>query len=218
MGFAWEDPRDINAIFERELGSYTGAKHVILTDCCTNAIFLVLQYALKTGKLQHQDCIRLPSRTYVSVPMALHHAGLRFRLEDYEWSGEYELGSTGIFDSAARFTGGMARVDSWAQCLSFQIKKRLPIGRGGAILTDDDALAEWARLAAYDGRNLSSKYDSPAHVLQLGWHFYMTPEDAARGLLILKDMKESYEDMMDSNHYPSLRQWNIISSLEVGDE
>ena len=215
LGFRWEDPRDINEAFEQRLADYVGSKYAVLTDCCTNAVFLCLQFLIQARQLQTKSVISIPRRTYVSIPMAIHHAGLQFELDDREWSGEYELGSTSVFDSAARFTKGMFGTDSFAKCLSFQIKKRLPIGRGGVILTNNKDLYDWARLAVYDGRDLKTKYDSSDHVKAIGWHFYMTPEDAARGLLLMSQLPENNPDMMDFSHYPDLKAWKVIADLEV---
>jgi dTDP-4-amino-4,6-dideoxygalactose transaminase len=93
------------------------------------------------------------------------------------------------------------------QVLSFQIKKRLPIGRGGAILTDDDDAAAWLKLARYDGRDLNSPYDSPEHVKQLGWHMYMTPEDAARGIILFDQLGDDFSDVANHNSYPDITSW-----------
>lgn len=215
LGVDWTDPREINTAFEKRLADYAGSKFAILTDCCTNAIYLSLQYLKAAGYLQADSLISIPRRTYVSIPMAIHHAGFKFALDDREWSGEYELSDTGLFDSAAKFTRGMFTSDARAKCLSFQIKKRLPIGRGGVILTNDPEFHDWARLAVYDGRDLQTRYDSDEHVRSLGWHFYMTPEDAARGLLLMNQLPEENPDMMDFTHYPDLRSWKVITDLEV---
>ena len=213
-GFQWEDPREINTEFERRLEDYTGAPHVILTDCCTHALQVSLGFLLETGRIDKSETISIPRQTYVSVPMTLYHLGLPFTLRAEEWSGEYQLGTTGVFDSAARFTSGMYSGAALAQCLSFQIKKRLPIGRGGAILTGDAELAEWARYAVYDGRDLTTPYDSIQHLKAVGWHFYMTPEDAARGILLLEQIPRVNDDTMTWSHYPDLREWKVIAEIE----
>jgi len=38
----------------------------------------------------------------------------------------------------------------------------------------------------------------------LGWHMYMTPEDAARGILLMDKLPEVNEDSGDSNKYSDL--------------
>ena len=214
LGYVWEDARQICTLFEDQLSLYTGAPHVVLTDCCTHALELSLRYQIEQGSLGLGDTVTIPARTYVSVPLTIANLGLRLDFDDgVEWSGEYQLGFTKIFDSAARFTSGMFNREAKAQCLSFQIKKRLPIGRGGAILTSDPSFAAWARLASYDGRDLTTPYNSAEHVRVRGFHYYMTPEDAARGLLLLNEIDRHNKDTMDWMHYPDLRTWQTISSL-----
>jgi dTDP-4-amino-4,6-dideoxygalactose transaminase len=68
-------------------------------------------------------------------------------------------------------------------CLSFQIKKVLPIGRGGAILTSHRYTRDWLKKARHDGRSLDVPYDKD-QLMFMGWNMYMTPEDAARGILL----------------------------------
>lgn len=215
LGYEWDDPRDIVDIFERELSSYTGAPNVVLTDCCTNAIFLSLYYEHRIIGRAFDDPLEIPAQTYVSIPMVLSQLGIPFRFKAEEWSGEYKITGTNIWDSAARFTSNMFRGGADTQCLSFQIKKQLPIGRGGAILTENEDFARWAKLASYDGRDLKTPYDSPNHVTGLGWHMYMTPEDAARGILLLNDQPATNSDTMTSSHYPDLRGWSSVNKLQT---
>lgn len=198
-GYEWEDPRDIVGIFEKKLADFAGSKYAVAVDCCSNAIFLSLKYRNIEG-----SSVSIPRHTYISVPMQIMHAGGIPDVVDFQWSGIYELGSTNVFDGAARFTRDMYVGSDALQTLSFQIKKRLPIGRGGAILTDSFEAYEWLKLATYDGRDLNSPYDSEDHVRAIGWHYYMTPEDAARGILIFDQLPEIMEDTMDSSHYPDV--------------
>jgi hypothetical protein len=161
--------------------------------------------------------IEIPAQTYVSLPMQIHHAGANAVFRDLQWSGLYQLGATGIWDSAARFTRNMYVGGDGLQCLSFQIKKRLPIGRGGAILTD--SLDSYTKLKhmSYDGRDLKLPYSSNMHVTTLGWHCYMTPEDAARGILLMDMLPEVNEDTMTQEHYPDLRHWPTVLGLEKNE-
>jgi len=201
-GYRFQDPRDIVELFEKSLADYSGSKYAAVFDCASNAIFLALKY------LNLKQEIIIPCRTYVSVPMQIFHAGYKFSVEEQEWSGIYQLKGTSVYDGAARFRPNMYIGDGAIQALSFQIKKRLPIGRGGAILTNDKQVYEWLKLASYDGRDLKSPYDSPNHVKSIGWHMYMTPEDAARGLMILERLgKVDYADVASSSSYPCLVPW-----------
>lgn len=208
QGYVWSDPRDIIDIFENKLARYAGAKYAVTTDSCSNALFLGLQYRNLTGEVE------IPRQTYVSVPMQIMHAGMKPVFKHIEWSGLYELGQTGVFDSAARFTQNMYLGGDALQVLSFQIKKRLPIGRGGAILTDSEEAYRWLKLASYDGRDLKSPYDTPSHVSAIGWHYYMTPEDAARGILLFDQTANENLDTMTYLNYPDLTTYQLFKDFE----
>jgi DegT/DnrJ/EryC1/StrS aminotransferase family len=187
------------------LALYSGSKYAVSTDCASNAIFLSLKYKNITEK------VSIPRNTYASVPMQLIHAGIEFEFRDESWSGLYEISPTGIYDSSARFTKGMyVGGESTLQVLSFQIKKRLPIGKGGAILTDSLHAYEWLKLSSYDGRDLTTPYDSPDHIKQLGWHYYMTPEDAARGIILLSKLGDDLPDIMTHENYPDLSKMRLF--------
>jgi dTDP-4-amino-4,6-dideoxygalactose transaminase len=204
LGYSWDDPRQIVGIFEKKLADYAGSKYAITTDCCSNAIFLCLKY------LNYHGTVQIPKQTYVSVPMQIIHAGASVEFIDKKWSGVYDLLGTNIIDGAGRFRKGMYENKESLQILSFQIKKRLPIGKGGAILTNSKEAYDWLKYSSYDGRDLNSPYDSIDHVKSLGWHFYMTPEDAARGILIMDQLGEDLPDVMSYSNYPDLTQMSVF--------
>jgi len=210
LGYIWQDPREIINIFESKLAKFSGSKYAVLTDCCSNALFLSLQFRMKFCGLKIGTEVEIPSQTYVSVPMQLIHAGLQPKFKKKFWSGIYELLGTGIYDSAARFTNMMYQGQDSLQVLSFQIKKRLPIGKGGAILTNSLDAYNWLKLASYDGRDLSTDYNTAEHIKTLGWHYYMTPEDAARGIILMDQLPLHNEDTMTSEHYPELDKLPIF--------
>jgi dTDP-4-amino-4,6-dideoxygalactose transaminase len=203
LGYDWDDPRDIIGIFERKLAEYSESNFCVLTDCCSHALFLAAKYRNITGE------VLVPENTYASVPMQLMHAGCEVKFIGMEWSGIYKLDPLDIYDGAGRFTKGMYMGGDSLQTLSFQIKKRLPIGRGGAILTNSVEAYKWLKLASYDGRDLETPYDSSAHIKNLGWHFYMTPEDAARGILLMDKLDENLDDVMSWTNYPSLMDYDF---------
>ena len=207
-GVEFEDPREIIEIFEKKIAEYAGSKFAAVLDCASSGIFLSLKY------LEAPRTITIPSNTYISVPMQILHAGHRVKLEEKEWSGVYNLVGTPVYDGAGRFHPGMYLGEDAIQVLSFQIKKRLPIGRGGAVLTNNREFYEWIKLASYDGRDLKTPYDSLQHVKSIGWHMYMTPEDAARGLLIMEKLgSQHYDDVTNSDSYPSLVPW--LKDLDI---
>jgi len=204
-GYPWEDPREVVDMFEKKIATYAGAKYAIAVDSCSNGLFLALKYLEATGQ------ITIPSRTYVSVPMQILHAGCDVKFEDIEWEGIYQLKPYPVYDGAVRFTEGMYVGNNALHVLSFQIKKRLPIGRGGIILTDDGDACKWLRKARHDGRELDIAYPEDDFEM-LGWHMYMTPEDAARGILLMDELPEVNPDTGGSANYSDLSEKEIFKN------
>lgn len=197
------NPYKIVKMFEEEVAHYTGAKYAVSVDSCTSALFLCLMYYREHRT--HQPLIELPSKTYLSVPQSIIHAGFKpvFKEELNGWKGIYQLGDTGIYDAAKRFTSGMY-IEGSFMCLSFHIKKHLKIGKGGMILTDDKDAYEWFKKARYEGRSeLPYKEDN---IQMLGWNMYMTPVEAAIGLSLMQnypehvdDLPEDYKDLTEND-------------------
>jgi dTDP-4-amino-4,6-dideoxygalactose transaminase len=214
-GYQFDDARDVVDMFEKKVAAFAGSKYAVAVDCCSHALFLCLKYVdkkicddiLKTGKFNHlRNVILLPKRTYISVPMQVKHAGFKFEFEDIEWSGIYQLKPHNVYDGAVRWTKGMYVGNDALQTVSFQIKKRVPIGKGGMILTDSEEAYKWLKLASYDGRDLTLPYNDPVHIKMIGYHMYMTPEDAARGILLMDQVSEENEDTGNNSTYPDVEQ------------
>jgi dTDP-4-amino-4,6-dideoxygalactose transaminase len=191
-------------IFEKRLSEFTGAPYVILTDRCTNAIFLSLWY-LKNYKNIDVSEITLPSRTYQSVPMTLKNLlGSKIIFEDYEWDKMYMVHNN-IIDASVGFEENMY-IPGTMMCLSFQQKKALPIGKGGAILLDNKEDYSILSKLVHDGRKryLSDREEiknNPEDIL-CGFHMNMSPDEAAKGVLLLNQYKpkpfgssKDYEDL-----------------------
>lgn len=166
---------DTIEFFEREVASYCGSKYAVAVDSCSNALFLTFKY------LNGDQPVQVPKKTYLSVPMSIIHAGYDVEFVDSDWVGDYQLAPYPVVDSACRFEKDMYA--GGFVCLSFHFKKLIPIGKGGMILTDDVEAVEWLRKARYDGR-ASYYYNEilKTDVDMLGYHMYMTPEQAARGI------------------------------------
>lgn len=167
--------------FEEKLAKYTGAPHVVTVDNQSNALFLTLYYQNIKGKV-----ITIPSRTYPSVPCEIIHAGGKVDFEPVNGKtikGAYQLKPTRTWDSALRFTSNMY-IPNTFMCISFTGPyKHFKLSKGGAILTDDLHAYHWFKRARYSGRRECSYHDDNFDML--GWNFYMMPELAARGLLLM---------------------------------
>lgn len=202
-GYSFSNPTEVVDIFEKKVADFCESKFAVAVDCCSNAIFLILKYINDPQK------IKIPYFTYASVPMQILHAGYEFEFVDKKWSGTYKLDPLDVWDFAGRWTKGM--YEGGFAALSFQIKKRLPIGKGGMILCDDYDAYRWFKRACYDGRDLDNNYMDD-DIEMLGWHMYMTPEDAARGIILMDNIPEVN---IDSHSYTSYKDLRLNKIFDV---
>jgi len=183
-----EGVHKITVEFEAALARYTGAPYAVALDNGSNALFLALKYEGVQNRV-----IMIPSRTYPSVPCEIIHAGgmVEFlAVEGKTLKGSYPLIGTRVWDCALRFTAGMYQPGTF-MCLSFTGPyKHLKLGKGGAILTDDPDAYLWFKRARFSGRR-ECTYQTD-HFDMLGWNFYMMPEVAARGLLLMSGFYDQH--------------------------
>ena len=203
-GYSFGNPTEVVDIFEKKVADFCGSKFAVAVDCCSNAIFLILKYISNPQK------VKIPYFTYASVPMQILHAGYEFEFIEKEWSGIYKLDPLDVWDFAGRWTKGM--YEGGYAALSFQIKKRLPIGRGGMILCNDYESYTWFKKACYDGRDLEKNYMED-DIEMLGWHMYMTPEDAARGIILMDNISEINDDSHSHMSYKDLRLNKVFNGI-----
>jgi dTDP-4-amino-4,6-dideoxygalactose transaminase len=204
MGYNWDNTNDVINIFESKVAEFCGSKYGVAVDCCSNALFLILKYINKKEK------IIIPYHTYASVPMQILHAGYEYEFVENKWSGVYKLEPFDIWDAAGRWTKDMFQGEFMA--LSFQIKKRLPIGRGGMILCNDFEAYKWFKKSCYDGRDLEKNYLDD-DIDMIGWHMYMTPEDAARGIILMDKISDVNDDSHNYNSYKDLRTNSFFKNV-----
>ena len=206
LGYRWKDPFDVVDMFEREVSKFAGCKYGIAVDNCTDGLFLALKY------VDYKGTITIPCRNYCSPPMSIIQAGCKIKFEDIEWSGVYQLKPTNVYDGATRWTEGMFEAGDGYQVVSFQIKKRIPIGKGGMILTNDKKAYEWFKMMRYEGRNTDVPYVKD--ILQgIGYNMYMLPEDAARGLILMNKIPRQNDDTGGSDNYTDLREQRIFDDF-----
>lgn len=203
-------PYAVVSDFEQRVSEWCGAPYGVAVESGTAAIFLSLQWVKYKRLLFPDDSVVVPQKTYPSIPCSIIHSGFKVYFTNIQWSGEYELINTNIWDAALRFKKNMYH--GGFQCLSFHVKKHLPIGRGGMILTDDKEAYEWLKKARFDGR-------SPVPLLEdnftmLGWNMYMSVEQAARGIELFETMRRKHPDglpdlKVDEQGYPDLSKFPI---------
>jgi len=194
-------------LFEKKMASYAGSKYAVSVDSCTDALFLCLKYLKVTGP------VKIPEKTWISVPCTIEHAGCNVEFEDIKWSGIYQLKPYPIFDGAVRMKKNMYKKNTY-HCLSFHIRKHIPIGKGGMILTDDKEAYDWFKTVRYIGRTVAEdginyllyKNDN---VISKGWNMYMTPEQASRGLELIENIKDDNPDQETSGSCKKLTDLDI---------
>lgn len=228
----------ITAEFEKALCEYTGAPYAVAVDNCSNALFLALYYELNiklgcqypTSNVDDKPVITIPRHTYMSVPNEIIHAGGKVEFIDNintamalcplnSIKGPYQLEPTNVLDSALRFTCNMYKPGTH-MCLSFTGPfKHLKLGKGGAILTDDLNAYAWFKRARFSSRHECSYHEdnfdawAPGLTPIAGWNFYMMPEIAARGLLLMqqfydKDGKPKHNEDL-TLPYPDLSKFQL---------
>jgi len=200
--------------FEKELGKYTGAPYVVTLDNMSNALFLALYYEKNITKSIKDEKISIPNRTYPSVPCEIKHAGLKvdfIPVEGKTIKGAYQLIGSNVWDSALSFTADMYKPNSH-MCVSFTGPyKHFKLSKGGAILTDSLDAYHWFKRARYSGRRECSYHDD--NLDMIGWNFYMMPELATRGLLLMNQFynidgtKKHNQDL--ELPYPDLSKFDV---------
>jgi len=194
--------------FEKALSDYTGAPYVVTVDNASNALFLALKYENINGME-----ITIPSRTYPSVPCEIIHAGGKVNFKKTtgkKIKGAYPLEPTNVWDSALRFTNNMY-IPNTHMCISFTGPyKHFKLSKGGAILTDNEEAYFWFKRARYSGRRECSYHEDNFDMI--GWNFYMMPELAARGLLMINQFYKEGKPISNPDlelPYPDLSKFEV---------
>jgi dTDP-4-amino-4,6-dideoxygalactose transaminase len=188
--------------FEKALARFTGAPYAVMTDCCTHAIELCL-------RLDQVSSCEFTAYTYISIPQTMTKLGIDYCLTDETWQGEYQFRGTRIWDSARRLEPNMYRPGQM-QCLSFGFSKPIDANRGGAILLDDEAA--WRALSQMrsDGRDLRISPWEKQTVMELGFHYRPTIEEARRAHAALALYRQNPQSPRPVN-YPDCRNIFIKS-------
>lgn len=196
------DPYEVVRMFEENVAEYTGAKFAISCDNCTNAIKMCLE-------LFAPRRIKIPSKTYLSVPQSIIQAGHKVTFDEKmnSWRGIYKLEPLKVYDAAKRFTSDMY-IPGSLMCLSFGIKKPLKLGKGGMILTDNEDFYEKLKQKRWSGRTEGVSMEEDQMPF-MGYNSYMTPELAAWGMMMLSVYPEHAEDSPYED-YPDCSQYNIF--------
>jgi hypothetical protein len=134
---------------------------------------------------------------------------LNWSWKNEEWENYYYIGNTNIIDAAVVWEQN-SYIPNTYMCLSFQFKKHLPLGRGGAILLDNKDDYEILKKMSYDGRDLSKPW-AEQDISILGYHYYMTPETAKIGIKKFEEVKNLPKKVWSYTMYPDLSKMSVFN-------
>ena len=187
--------------FEEKIADFYGAPYGVSVDACTHGIEICLRYV-------GANEIVVPKRTYLSVPMLANKMNLELKWKDEDWRDYYEIGNTGVYDAAVLWKENSYIPKSF-MCISFQFQKHLSLGRGGIILTDDKEARDELKKMSYDGRTPDKPWREQ-NVTTMGYHYYMTPETAQRGLDKFEEAKKTKPRKWLLEDWPDLTKMNVF--------
>jgi dTDP-4-amino-4,6-dideoxygalactose transaminase len=183
--------------FEKRIAKFCNSPYAVAVDCGTNALFLSLVFQ------SYYTNIKIPKRTYIGVYSAILNSGKKVTFEDTSWVGMYSLKPTNIFDCACFFEENMF-VPGTVMCLSFSYKKKLPIGRAGAILTDNHIFYDWCIKARNLGKDITKDLNHQEYSF-IGWNMLLHPDLAKKGYELMKTPPKASESLPTSEDYPDLQ-------------
>jgi len=187
--------------FEKKIAEFYNSPYAVVTDCCTHAIELCLRY-------EGYNNIIIPTHTYISVPFTFEKLNLKWKFEYQEWKDFYYVGNTNIIDAAVYWKRN-GYIENTYMCLSFQYKKHLSLGRGGAILLQNKEDYDILKKMSYDGRSPNQPW-MEQDIDTIGYHYYMTPETAQIGTVKLKNVKNIPSKNWTHINYPDLSKMPVF--------
>ena len=195
---------------EKRLGEFFEAPYVVCLDACTHGIELCLRY-------QKLSYISVPRRTYVSVPFLANKLNISLEWRDEEWQDYYVINRhfKPIYDAAVLWKEGSYIPGSF-MCLSFQFQKHLSLGRGGAILCDNEEDAIELKKMSYDGRIPDIPWRDQ-DIESFGYHYYMTPETAQNGLDKIDEAIKTKPKQWVVTDWPDVSKMKVFNQPETID-
>tara|TARA_Y100000592_G_C5445196_1_gene305625 strand:- start:1027 stop:1617 length:591 start_codon:yes stop_codon:yes gene_type:complete len=187
--------------FEKEIAEFFGAPYAVAVDCCTHGIELCLRY-------KEVEKMIVPVHTYISVPLLSKKLNIELEWKEEEWQDFYYIGDTNIIDAAVLWKKNSYINDTF-MCVSFQFRKHLSLGRGGAILCDNIEDYKTLKMMSYDGRIPDIPW-ADQNISTMGYHYYMTPEVARQGLEKLPNAIKTKPKTWSLKDWPDLRKMEIF--------
>ena len=196
--------------FEKKIAKFFGAPYAVAIDSCTHGIELCLRY-------QNHTYISTPKRTYLSIPFLANKLNLRLEWRDELWVDYYIVNPSALHhpkDKAIYDAAVLWKKDSYIQnsfmCISFQYQKHLSLGRGGIILCDTKKDYIALKKMSYDGRLPDIPWREQ-DIETYGYHYYMTPETAQKGLDKLSDAIKTTPKQWIVTDWPDLTKIKVFT-------
>jgi len=186
--------------FEKKISDFFGAPYAVATDCCTHALELCLRYT-------EADCITVPHHTYISVPFLASKLNIDLNWKDEKWTDYYYL-TDRVIDAAVLWKS-KSYIEGTLMCISFQFQKHLSLGRGGVILVDNITSYKVLKKMSYDGRERDIPWRQQ-EITSIGYHYYMTPEIAKKGLEKLSSATTTEPRQWKLSDWPNLREMGVF--------
>lgn len=158
--------------FEDKIAQFYGSPYAVAVDSCTHGIELALRYTAT-------DYIRVPKRTYLSIPFLASKLNIDLYWKDEQWVDYYYL-TEQVIDAAVLWKPN-SYIPGTFMGISFQYQKHLSLGRGGILLMDNKDAATQIKKMSYDGRLPDIPWRNQ-DIDTVGYHYYMTPETAKLGI------------------------------------
>ncbi len=208
-GYEFDHPWQVIDIFEKKVAAFFGAPYAIAVDSCTHALELSVLLLNQPNMV-----IDVPVHTYMSVPMMLTKIRQPWRFVEKHWVDSfYALDSLPVVDAAFLWKSDSYQSGTLTS-ISFQHKKHIPIGRGGMILTDNYEHYFCLQKMCRDGRD-RSLLQTQDDITDMGYHYYMTPEDGARGILLFDKLYDMQPVIKSWTNYKKLTEFKVFSNHEV---
>lgn len=186
--------------FENKLAKFYGSPYAVAIDCCTHGVELCLRYTKAKS-------IEVPKRTYLSIPFLAHKLNIELKWKDEDWMDYYYI-TDRVIDAAVLWKKD-SYIPGTFMSISFQFQKHLSLGRGGIILTDSKEAAEQLKMMTYDGRIPDVPWRDQ-NINTIGYHYYMTPETATKGLEKLNNAIKTKPKQWVITDWPDLTQMDIF--------
>lgn len=186
--------------FENKIANFFGSNYAVATDSCTHALELAMRYS-------PSDFYTCPAHTYISVPFTFQKLGVNWNFKKTLWKDYYYI-SSNIIDAAVYWKNN-SYISNTFMCISFQFKKHLSLGRGGAILLQNEKDYINLKKMSYDGRNPGIPW-AEQNINTIGYHYYMTPEVAKLGIKKFPQAAKTNPKKWSDKDYPNLTEMEIF--------